>query len=204
VKRVRDAVAASLLSLVTLSSCTGGEDTSAAQTQRGTSNGASGVAANQLPIDPQKRLAEINPAIPLYTGAAYDSDLTRRDNATVADEFGKGAIIYTLTTDDSFPQVWHYYVTYLAQFRRFDPLPPLPPSDQVLRSIDVRLNQVMKDPFVPGDSLEAGDKNVILQVTENEGGSGTLIRYIVRPPRAAPPVVAANPPGTDSSAARVQ
>jgi hypothetical protein len=140
-------------------------------------------------VDLRHRLASINPAIPVYSGAAYDGDLTRHDNATVAPQFGQDAIVYTLTTEDSFPQVWHYYVTYLAQFRQFEPLPPLPPSNQVQRVIDVRLNQVMKDPFVPGDSLGFGDPNVVLQVAESDAG-GAVIRYIVRPPEPAAPTFA--------------
>jgi hypothetical protein len=168
-----------------VSGCTGGEET-AAQTQTPSKDGK---AAPQ-PIDPRERLAGINPAIPVYTGAAYNGDLSRRDNLTVANRYGDEAAVYTLATEDSFPQVWHYYVTYLAQFRQFEPLDPFPPSNQVQRTMEVRLNQVMRDPFVPGDAFDPGDRDVILQVVENDAGEGTIIRYIVRPPSPQPSLVA--------------
>jgi hypothetical protein len=179
--------AAALAVVLTLSGCTGGEETSAAE-RSAPADGQ--VVTAPRPVDPRERLAQINPAIPLYSGAAYDGDLTRRDNAIVGRRYGDGTVVYTLTTTDSFPQVWHYYVNYLAQFRRFEPLPAYPPADQVQRTIDVRLNQVMKDPFVPGDSMEATDHEVMLQVAENDSRSRTMIRYIIRPPQPAPPVVA--------------
>jgi hypothetical protein len=185
-----------LVALLALAGCTGGEETAAAEPAAGQQQ------AEQAPraVDPRERLAEINPAIPFYGGAAYDGDLTRQDNATIGRRYGNGTVVYTLTTTDSFPQVWHYYVTYLAQFRQFDPLPSFPPSNQVQRSIDVQLNQVMKDPFVPGDSLQPSDQNVTLQVAENDTRSRTTIRYIVRPPQPQAQVVAAGQSADSSDA----
>lgn len=198
VRRVLSGLIPLSAAVLLLSGCTGGEETSAAQTRA--DQAAPPSAATQV-VDPRQRLASINPAIPIYSGAEYSGDLTRRDNATVARQFGKDAIVYTLTTQDSFPQVWHYYVTYLAQFRQFEPLPALPPSNQVQRTIDVRLNKVMKDPFVPGDSLAADDPTVVLQVAETEPGKGAVIRYIVRPPEPPAPAVAIGPMLPDSASA---
>jgi hypothetical protein len=179
-----------------VSGCTGGEET-AAQTA---ATDKAGQSAPQ-PLDPRERLAGISPAIPVYTGAAYSGDLTRRDNLTLANRYGDEAAVYTLATEDSFPQVWHYYVTYLAQFRQFEPLDPFPPSNQVQRTMEVRLNQVMRDPFVPGDALDPGDRDVILQVVENDAGTGTIIRYIVRPPRPQPSLVASTSAPADPATA---
>jgi hypothetical protein len=39
----------------------------------------------------------------------------------------------------------------------------------------------MQDPFIPGDTLKAGDKQVTLQVAETEAEPKTVIRYIVTP-----------------------
>ena len=141
-------------------------------------------------VEPAAQLASISPAIPVYAGAEFNGDLTRRDNATVANRYGDNSRVYTLTTRDSFPQVWHYYVTYLAQFRSFEPVRPFPPSNQIARSIEVRLNEAMQDPFIPGDSLELNKNRVVLQVSEADGGAGTIIRYIIGPPQPPPVSVA--------------
>ena len=169
------------------SSCTGGEET-AAQTHK--------QATPQAPapvVDPVQRLQTLSPAIPIYAGADYRSDLTRRDSTLAANQFGPDTVVYTLSTNDSFPQVWHYYVVYLAQFRGFAPLPPFPPSNQVSRSMEIHLSEAMKDPFITGDTFAPIDKRVVLQVSENEGGNGSVIRYIVSP-RVAPLTFASTAP----------
>jgi hypothetical protein len=166
-----------LLIALILTGCTGGEQTAAQ-----TSTAPSEEAAPPVTVDPARKLAAISPAIPFYEGATYDGDLTRRDLATVSNRYGSQSTVYTLATRDSFPQVWHYYVTYLAQFRRFEPIRPFPPSNQIQRSIEVRLNEAMQDPFIPGDTLGLDENQVILQVVERSDGAGTVIRYIVRPP----------------------
>ena len=141
-------------------------------------------------VEPAVQLASISPAIPVYVGAEFNGNLTRRDNATVANRHGNNSTVYTLTTRDSFPQVWHYYVTYLAQFRSFEPVRPFPPSNQIARSIEVRLNEAMQDPFIPGDTLGFDKNRVVLQVSEADGGEGTIIRYIIGPPQPPPVSIA--------------
>lgn len=172
--------------------CTGGEETAAQTPAPATPQ------TPQPPVNPIERLQKISPAIPIYAGAHYRSDLTRRDATLAVNQFGPHTVVYTLTTDDSFPQVWHYYVTYLAQFRAFNPLPPYPPSNQVSRSMEIRLSEAMKDPFIPGDTIAAPDKQVVLQVAENEMGTGSLIRYIVSP-RPVAPVVAVSYPNSPAA-----
>lgn len=183
-----------LVIAVGLPGCTGGEETSAQ-----TSTGATGAAVPPASVDPAQRLDSISPAIPLYAGANYDGNLTRRDHSMVSNRYGSESTVYTLATRDSFPQVWHYYVTYLAQFRGFEPIRPFPPSNQVARSIEVRLNEAMQDPFIPGDTLGLDQNEVILQVVEGELGEGTIIRYIVRPPRPQPVKMAAVSPRDDET-----
>ena len=73
--------------------------------------------------------------------------------------------------------------TDIAQFRAFPAKPPIPP-DQDWRTLEVQLNQAMQNPFIPGDTLKPGDKQVTLQVVETEAEPKTVIRYIVTP---APP-----------------
>ena len=97
---------------------------------------------------------------------------------------------YTLATDDSFPQVYHYYTTYLAQFRAYPSQPPYPPP-QNWRTLEVQLNQAMQDPFIPGDMLRVTDKQVMLQVAETEAEPKTVIRYIITPVQAGQQQVAA-------------
>lgn len=157
--------------------CTGGQETEAqtldepttAQTQ------AQGVADAAA----VKKLEQISPAIPVYSGAAYRSDLSNRDSLILKKQFGPQSEVVTLGTNDSFPQVYHYYVTYLAQFRGYTPPNPYPPENQDWRTLEVHLNQAMQDPFIPGDTLKAEDKHVILQISETEAEPETLIRYIV-------------------------
>src|SRR5205823_1948208 len=68
----------------------------------------------QPQTDPRRDLKAINHAIPIYAGAKYRDDLTHRDAVMVRNQYGPQAEVYTLATDDSFPQVYHYYTTYLA------------------------------------------------------------------------------------------
>ena len=98
----------------------------------------------------------------------------------IRNQYGPNAEVYTLATDDSFPQVYHYYTTYLAQFRAFPAQSPYP-APQNWRTLEVQLNQAMQDPFIPGDMLKPGDKQVTLQVAETEAEPKTVIRYVDHP-----------------------
>lgn len=179
-------LAAALL-LVGLTACTGGEETKAAQEQVPQKNpitgtpAATATLASAVPaVDAAKQLKEISSAIPIYAGAAYRDDLTRRDTVMIRNQYGPNAEVYTLATDDSYPQVYHYYVTYLAQFRAYPSQVPYPP-DQQWRTIEVHLNQAMQDPFIPGDTIPSAGKQVTLQIAETEAEPHTVIRYIVTP-----------------------
>jgi len=172
--------------------CTGGTETSAAEEKAPQKNPiVTSSAPAESPAPPQtdarQQLKAINRAIPIYAGAKFRDDLTHRDAVMVRNQYGPQAEVYTLATDDSFPQVYHYYTTYLAQFRASPAKPPYPP-DQDWRTLEVQLNQVMRDPFIPGDTFNTGDKQVTLQVVETEAEPKTVIRYIVTPPQASPQV----------------
>lgn len=172
------------LAAALLASCNGGRESSAAEEPIPKKNPiATSTAAPQPPpaVDASKQLKSISPAIPVYAGAAYRDDLTRRDSVMVRNQYGPGAEVYTLATDDSFPQVYHYYVTYLAQFRAWQPQAPFPPEQQNWRTLEIPLNQAMQDPFIPGDTIPAAGKQVTLQVAETEAEPHTVIRYIVTP-----------------------
>ena len=105
----------------------------------------------------------------------------------IRNKYGAGAQVYTLATDDSFPQVFHYYTTYLAQFRAFPAQETYPPEQQNWRTLEVQLNQAMQDPFIPGEELDLNGKQVTLQIAETEAEPRTVIRYIITPaPPAAP------------------
>lgn len=180
-------VAASVAALVAIG-CTGGKESTAAEEPTPQKNGIAqpdqqNAAASS--VDPSKELKSIGPAIPLYAGARYRDDLTHRDEVMIRNQYGPNAKVYTLATDDSFPQVYHYYTTYLAQFRAFPAQSPYPPEQQNWRTLEVQLNQAMQDPFIPGESLNADGKQVVLQVVETEAQPKTVIRYIVTPPAAA-------------------
>jgi hypothetical protein len=188
--------AALALAGVMLAGCTGGTEGSAAEEKApqknpiATSSGP-GESPAQPQADARQELKAINHAIPIYAGAKFRDDLTHRDAVMVRNQYGPQAEVYTLATNDSFPQVYHYYTTYLAQFRAYPARPPYPP-DQDWRTLEVQLNQAMQDPFIPGDTLKAGDKQVTLQVVETEAEPKTVIRYIVTPPQSAQaPAVAA-------------
>jgi hypothetical protein len=195
-REVARAVAAAALSLALMSGCTGGQESSAAEEQEPKKNpiAATQTAATppstQPQVDPNKELKSISPAIPVYAGARYRDDLTRRDSVMIKNQYGANAEVITLATDDSFPQVYHYYTTYLAQFRAYPPQPPFPPQ-QNWRTLEVQLNQAMQDPFIPGDTMKAQDKQVVLQVAETEAAPKTVIRYIITPAAAGGSQVAA-------------
>ncbi|HEX9162697.1 MAG TPA: hypothetical protein VF980_13410 [Thermoanaerobaculia bacterium] len=196
-------MAASVMAVLLATGCTGGKESTAAEEQIPQKNpmtttgqepaGAPGAtAAAQPAVDPRKVLNSIGPAIPIYAGARYRDDLSRRDEVMVRNQYGPQARVYTLATDDSFPQVYHYYTTYLAQFRAYPAQLPYPPGQQNWRTLEVQLNQAMQDPFIPGESLRPDGKQVVLQVAETEAEPKTVIRYIVTPPAGAPMTTASS------------
>jgi hypothetical protein len=173
-------LAAALLS----GACTGGTESKAAE-EKAPSREA--PAAQQAAIDAEKTISGINSAIPIYQGAEYRDDLTRRDEVMIRNRYGTNAAVYTLATDDSFPQVYHYYTTYLAQFRGFPVQDTYPPEQKNWRTLEVQLNQAMQDPFIPGEALDRNGKQVTLQIAETEAEPKTVIRYIVTDRPAVPP-----------------
>jgi len=189
--RWRIGIAASML--ITLAACTGGKESNAAEEQLPKKNPIAGAATTTtpqppVPVDPQKDLKSIAKAIPIYAGAQFRQDLTQRDEVMIRNQYGPQSQVYTLATDDSYPQVYHYYTTYLAQFRAYPAQPPYPPQ-QNWRTLEVHLNQAMQDPFIPGDTIKAGDKQVTLQVAETEAEPKTVIRYIVTPEAIGTPTI---------------
>jgi hypothetical protein len=183
-------VGAAVFILSLLWGCTGGQEGTAAEEQLPKRNPISANANQTAQVDPRKELKAISPAIPIYAGAKYRDDLTRRDSVMIRNQYGAGSEVFTLATDDSFPQVYHYYTTYLAQFRAYPPQPPYPPQ-QNWRTLEVQLNQAMQDPFIPGDTIRVNDKQITLQVAETEAQPKTVIRYIITPAGTAGPRVAA-------------
>lgn len=171
--------------------CTGGTESKAADEARPPKD----APAAQTHVDAARNLGAINPAIPIYQGAQYRDDLTRRDEVMIRNRYGANAEVYTLATDDSFPQVYHYYTTYLAQFRGFPSQDTYPSERKEWRTLEVQLNQAMQDPFIPGEALDPRGKQVTLQIAETEAEPKTVIRYIVTPgPPPAPPAVATTAP----------
>jgi hypothetical protein len=189
--RVRDGVVpACVLAVLLAAGCTGGKEGTAAEEAIPQKNGIAqqqtATAAATVPaVDPEKDLKSIGSAIPVYAGARYRDDLTHRDEVMIRNQFGQQAKVYTLATDDSFPQVYHYYTTYLAQFRAYPAQSPYPPEQQNWRTLEVQLNQAMQDPFIPGESLRTDGRQVVLQVAETEAEPKTVIRYIITPPPQA-------------------
>jgi len=184
-------VVGGLLSVLLCASCTGGSETAASQEAAPPREAP--PSAQQPQADPVKTIASINGAIPIYSGADYRDDLTRRDEVMIRSQYGPGAQVYTLATDDSFPQVYHFYTTYLAQFRAFPAQDTYPPEHKEWRTLEVKLNDAMQDPFIPGEALDRNGEQVTLQIAETEAEPKTVIRYIVTPGPAAPaPAVAAN------------
>jgi hypothetical protein len=194
-KRSRTALAAIVLmsSLLTIS-CTGGTESNAAEEKQ---------PPREAPVAPQQEtnaiaaINQINSAIPIYEGAQFRDDLTRRDEVMIRNRYGSDAAVYTLATDDSFPQVYHYYTTYLAQFRAFPAQDTYPPEQKNWRTLEVQLNQAMQDPFIPGEAMSLVGKQVTLQVAETEAEPRTVIRYIVTP--TAPAAPAASPTSTPTA-----
>jgi len=186
--RKTGAAAAVSLALVALlmGGCNGAESNAAVE-ERPTKNADQPVQQEPPTVDARKTLETISPAIPIYADAQYRADLTRRDEVMIRNQYGPGAEVYTLATDDSYPQVFHYYTTYLGQFRAFPAKDTYPPSNKNWRTLEVQLNQAMQDPFIPGDSIDANGKQVILQIAETEAEPKTVIRYIVTPAGTAAP-----------------
>ncbi len=185
--RVRNGVvAASVLAALLAAGCTGGNESTAAEEPIPQKNGLASSAPAAASASPEQDLKTIGAAIPVYAGARYRDDLTRRDEVMVHNQYGPQARVYTLATDDSFPQVYHYYTTYLAQFRAFPAQSPYPPEQQNWRTLEVQLNEAMQDPFIPGESLRPDGKQVVLQVAETEAEPKTVIRYIITPPPRTP------------------
>jgi hypothetical protein len=180
---------AALLALTLTGACTGGTESKAADERTPVNETA---PSTQPQVDAQQALADINRAIPIYEGADFREDLTRRDEVMIRNRYGAGASVYTLASDDSFPQVYHYYTTYLAQFRGFPSQDTYPSSQKNWRTLEVQLNQAMQDPFIPGQALDPNGQQVTLQIAETETEPKTVIRYIVtpRPVAVAPPPVA--------------
>lgn len=189
--------AASILILALASTaCTGGSESNAAEDQPKV---ATQQEEMQQKVDAKRELDSISPAIPVYHGAQFNPDLSKRDEAQIRNQFGPEAKVYTLATDDSFPQVYHFYTTYLGQFRAFPPRDTYPPERQKWRTLEVQLNQAMQDPFIPGDTIDPNGKQVTLQVAETEAEPKTVIRYVITPRASAPapaaaPVAAATAP----------
>jgi len=167
-----------------IAGCTGGQRTEAGEVPkiRPATRTASNVAPVTTPKQPTpaEALHAIHPDIPVYATARFRPDLTLHDEAGIREQFGTPAEVYTLTSSDSFPMVWHYYVTYLGQYRGFKQPKPYPPARQQWRTMQINLGTAMRDPFIPeeGRSLE---RNVLLQISESEGDSATVIRYIITP-----------------------
>ncbi|MEA2326138.1 MAG: hypothetical protein QOE68_1097 [Thermoanaerobaculia bacterium] len=183
--RFSSAATALLICGALLTHCTGGQEGKAAEEQTPKKNGiaatstsSADTATQPAQVDAKAALKSISTAIPIYAGARYRDDLTRRDSVMIRNQYGPNAEVYTLATDDSFPQVYHYYTTYLAQFRAFPAQSPYP-APQTWRTLEVQLNQAMQDPFIPGDMLKPGDKQVTLQVAETEAEPKTVIRYVI-------------------------
>jgi hypothetical protein len=181
--RSRDVLAAFALVGLLAAGCTGGSESKAADEK--TPVPASTTAPQQPQSSAQDALAAIHPSIPIYEGAEFRSDLSRRDEVMIRNRYGAGAQVYTLASDDSYPQVYHYYMTYLAQFRAFPAQDTYPSSQKNWRTLEIQLNQAMQDPFIPGQALDPNGKQVTLQIAETETDPKTVIRYIVTPKPAA-------------------
>jgi hypothetical protein len=194
-KRVGAWLGSSLLAVVLATGCTGGQESTAAEEAAPAANSIT-EAEPEKTVNARATLKSISPVIPLYSGARYRDDLTRRDAVMVRNRYGSDATVYTLATNDSFPQVYHYYTTYLAQFRSFPAQDTWPSEGKDWRTFEVTLNEAMQDPFVPGATLAATGPRVLLQLAETEAEPRTVIRYVVTPPAPAAPAVASAQAGT--------
>jgi hypothetical protein len=197
--QARTAVLTVALAALLTSGCTGGTESNAADERTPL---AETTTSTQPRVDAQTALAAIHRSIPIYEGADFRSDLSSRDEVMIRNRYGADAEVYTLASDDSFPQVYHYYMTYLAQFRAFPSQDPYPPSRKNWRTLEVQLNQAMQDPFIPGQQLDPNGKQVTLQIAETEAEPKTVIRYIVTSRPATPPAPPA-PVATASAGANV-
>ena len=199
--QTRNFLATVALASLLATGCTGGTESKAADEQTAASET---TTSTEPRVDAQTAMAEINRSIPIYEGADFRADLTERDEVMIRNRYGADAQVYTLASDDSFPQVYHYYMTYLAQFRAFPSQDPYPPSQKNWRTLEVQLNQAMQDPFIPGQQLDPNGKQVTLQIAETEAEPKTVIRYIVTPRAAAAPapVVTASAGGGEQAVAR--
>lgn len=168
------------LSLTLALGCTGGSETNAA-VEKAPARAAEATAEN---ANGEASIRAISPVLPMYPGAQYRNDLTRRDEVSIRGQYGANAEVYTMATDDSFPQVFHYYTTFLAQYRAFPSQDTYPPERRHWRTLEIQLDQAMQDPFIPGEGMTVGGKRVVLQIVETEAEPPTVIRYIVTP---APP-----------------
>jgi hypothetical protein len=191
------AAAAILILALASTACTGGSETNAAEEPKSKTSAA---ATEQKRIDARREIGSISSAIPIYHGAQFNPDLSKRDEVAIRNQFGPNAEVYTLATDDSFPQVFHYYTTYLGQFRGYQVQDTYPPKQQNWRNLEVQLNQAMQDPFIPGQTINPTGRQVTLQIAETEAEPKTVIRYVVTPytaPAAVPapaPVAAVTTP----------
>lgn len=165
-----------LAAALLFAACTGGQETSAQMIEE-----EKGPQQQAAAVDPKAELRQLSPAIPLYAGASYRADFTRRDEVMIRNQYGDQSEVITLTSNDPLPKVWHYYVTYLSQYRAWDPASPYPPEEKQWRSLEVNLSEAMQDPFVPGSELKTTDRSVILQISETAGDPKTVIRYIITP-----------------------
>lgn len=195
----RAVTTAALLSLTLFTSaCTGGTESNAAEEPVPGREAPAASAHEQA--NARALLQSISDVIPVYAGADLRTDLTKRDEVMIRGRYGNGAQVYTLATNDSFPQVYHYYTTYLAQFRGFPSQHTYPPERKDWRTLEVQLNQAMQDPFIPGRALDLRGRQVTLQVVETEAEPRTVIRYIVTPAPSATAAVAGAVTTTGSGA----
>ncbi len=186
-----------VLAALLTASCTGGSESRAADQQ---TPAREAPATGQQEADARGQLAALSPAIPVYSGAQFRPDLTTRDEMMIRGRYGEGAQVYTLATADSFPQVYHYYTTYLSQFRTFPARDTYPQKGKQWRTLEIQLNQAMQDPFIPGETLNPNGRQVTLQIVETEAEPRTVIRYIVTPAGSAPlATVAENVDGTPTA-----
>lgn len=180
----RTAIVIACLTVATLPRCTGDENAASAQ-----EHASKPLAGTEWPLTPFQQIHGISKSIPIYPNSSFRDDLSRQDLQTFRTQYGADTITYTFGTDDAFPQVWHYYVTYLSQYRDFKPMRPFPPENQKLRTIEIPLNKVMQDPFIPGEAYGAATTAVVLQVVETDSDPRTIIRYVVKPTPVADPQV---------------
>lgn len=166
-----------------------GREGSASAASGGTSTPADPYADAQ----PVALLESISPAIPVYPSLAYSAELTRQDNVNAERLYGPQAQIWTFSTANSLPKVWHYYSTWLGMFRGEATLPAFPRGSEMGRSAQIELSQAMQQPFIPGDEVEPGAHRVILELAETNTRARTVVRYIITPPHASQTAPVANP-----------